>query len=203
MASGDIVYAEGVYRVNGTDRSLGLFEVARALQAGKPGAGSRQSLAATCDFKGRTPAYPAGCAVCELEIDAQTGQVLSGSFLDYGISRADDLPSLRVEHAEHPTAGNPLRIKGGGEGGIVPATGGPLPAPHIAGLLKIQEMFGEPGFAPTPINQQVLGQKAGHHHANPVVHPTFLQQLAHPRIHKWISSFALFPSIEMLVSKFA
>lgn len=128
VASGDIVYAEGVYRVNGTDRSLGLFEVARALQAGKPGAGSRQSLAATCDFKGRTPAYPAGCAVCELEIDAQTGQVLSGSFLDYGISRADDLPSLRVEHAEHPTAGNPLRIKGGGEGGIVPATAAVLNA---------------------------------------------------------------------------
>jgi len=48
--------------------------------------------------------------------------VLSGSFLDYGISRADDLPLFCVEHAEHPTAGNPLRIKGGDEGGIVPAT---------------------------------------------------------------------------------
>jgi carbon-monoxide dehydrogenase large subunit len=42
--------------------------------------------------------------------------------MDYGISRADDLPSLHVEHAEHPTSGNPLRIKGGGEGGVVPAT---------------------------------------------------------------------------------
>ena len=57
-----------------------------------------------------------------MALDRQTGQVLSGSFLDYGISRADDLPSFRVEHAEHPTAGNPLRIKGGGEGGIVLAT---------------------------------------------------------------------------------
>ena len=177
VASGDIAYAEGVYRVNGTDRSLGLFEVARALQTGKAGADARQSLASTRDFKGRMPAYPAGCAVCELEIDAQTGvveitryttvddvgrainpmivegqthggivqgigqalyegmtldaqtgQVLSGSFLDYGISRADDLPSFRVEHAEHPTAGNPLRIKGGGEGGIVPATAAVLNA---------------------------------------------------------------------------
>ena len=53
-----------------------------------------------------------------MALDRQIGQVLSGSFMDYGISRADDLPSFRVEHAEHPTGGNPLRIKGGGEGNI-------------------------------------------------------------------------------------
>ena len=41
-----------------------------------------------------------------MALDRETGQVLSGSFMDYGISRADDLPSFRVEHAEHPTAGN-------------------------------------------------------------------------------------------------
>ncbi len=55
-------------------------------------------------------------------IDPESGQVLSGSFMDYGISRADDLPSFRVGHAEDPTSGNPLRVKGGGEGGIVAAT---------------------------------------------------------------------------------
>ena len=55
-------------------------------------------------------------------IDPESGQVLTGSFMDYGISRADDLPSFRVGHAEDPTSGNPLRVKGGGEGGIVGAT---------------------------------------------------------------------------------
>jgi carbon-monoxide dehydrogenase large subunit len=53
---------------------------------------------------------------------ADSGQVLSGSFADYALSRADELPSFHVAHVEHPTAGNPLRIKGGGEGGVVPAT---------------------------------------------------------------------------------
>ena len=35
---------------------------------------------------------------------------------------------FRVEHAEHPTAGDRLRIRGGGEGGIVPATAAVLNA---------------------------------------------------------------------------
>jgi carbon-monoxide dehydrogenase large subunit len=59
---------------------------------------------------------------------SDSGQVLSGSFMDYGISRADDVPSFATAHIEHPTQGNPLRIKGGGEGGIVPATGAVLNA---------------------------------------------------------------------------
>ena len=49
-------------------------------------------------------------------------QVLTGSFMDYGFPRADNLPSFETALAEDPTAGNPLRIKGGGEGGVVPAT---------------------------------------------------------------------------------
>ena len=63
-----------------------------------------------------------------MALDRETGQVLSGSFMDYSISRADALPSFRIEHAEHPTGGNPLRIRGGGEGGIVPATAAALNA---------------------------------------------------------------------------
>jgi carbon-monoxide dehydrogenase large subunit len=53
--------------------------------------------------------------------DAQ-GQVLTGSFMDYGIARAENVPSFETALAEDPTPGNPLRIKGGGEGGIVPAS---------------------------------------------------------------------------------
>jgi carbon-monoxide dehydrogenase large subunit len=49
-------------------------------------------------------------------------QVLSGSFMDYGFPRAENLPMFETELAEEPTHGNPLRVKGGGEAGIVPAT---------------------------------------------------------------------------------
>jgi aerobic carbon-monoxide dehydrogenase large subunit len=49
-------------------------------------------------------------------------QVLTGSYMDYGLARATDLPMFECELVEDPTEGNPLRVKGGGEGGIVPAT---------------------------------------------------------------------------------
>jgi carbon-monoxide dehydrogenase large subunit len=64
-----------------------------------------------------------GQALCEgVALDPATGQVMTGTFMDYGICRADDLPAFRLGHAEDPTAGNPLGIKGAGEGGVVPAT---------------------------------------------------------------------------------
>ena len=50
-----------------------------------------------------------------------TGQVLSGSFMDYGIPRAHMLPLFDVALTEDPTQGNALRVKGGGESGITPA----------------------------------------------------------------------------------
>jgi carbon-monoxide dehydrogenase large subunit len=58
-----------------------------------------------------------------LAVDGGTGQVTGASFMDYGVPRADCLPSLTVALAEDPTHGNPLRVKGGGEGGTTPATG--------------------------------------------------------------------------------
>jgi carbon-monoxide dehydrogenase large subunit len=51
----------------------------------------------------------------------ESGQVLSGSFMDYGIPRAHLLPFFDVELTEDPTSGNALRVKGGGESGITPA----------------------------------------------------------------------------------
>jgi aerobic carbon-monoxide dehydrogenase large subunit len=53
--------------------------------------------------------------------DPASGQVLTGSFMDYAMPRADMAPSFRVDLAEDPTKGNPLRVKGGGEAGITPA----------------------------------------------------------------------------------
>jgi carbon-monoxide dehydrogenase large subunit len=152
----DLVYRQGEYRVAGTDRRIGLFELA--------------PLGAHEEIRARIPAYPGGCAVCEVEVDPESGeievlayttvddvgrvinplivhgqthggiaqglgqalaeavvydaqgQVLTGSWMDYGMLRAGQLPSFDGELVEEPTAGNALRVKGGGEGGIVPAT---------------------------------------------------------------------------------
>ena len=57
--------------------------------------------------------------ICEL--DPETGQPLSGSFMDYGMPRADTLPSFVTEIAEVLSPTNPLGIKAGGEGGTTPA----------------------------------------------------------------------------------
>ncbi|MFJ1467894.1 xanthine dehydrogenase family protein molybdopterin-binding subunit [Massilia orientalis] len=55
-------------------------------------------------------------------VDRDSGQVMSGSYMDYGVPRAGRVPPVSLVFAEDPTAGNPLRVKGGGESGITPAT---------------------------------------------------------------------------------
>ena len=51
------------------------------------------------------------------------GQPLSGSFMDYGMPRADHFPPLDTELHEVPSPTNPLGIKAGGEGGTTAALG--------------------------------------------------------------------------------
>lgn len=160
--AGEIAFEAGRFTHPGTNRVFTLHEVAAMAQGAK--------LSAAKEFNGRMPAYPTGCAVCELEIDPETGtveilrytsiddvgqpinpmivdgqvhggiaqgvgqalmedfvvdhatgQVLGGSFMDYGVPRADHFPHFDVAFTEDPTAGNPLRVKGGGESGITPA----------------------------------------------------------------------------------
>ena len=60
----------------------------------------------------------------ELTYDPSTGQLLAGSFMDYAMPRADDMPTFDVDSHEVPTAVNPLGAKGVGEAGTV----GALPA---------------------------------------------------------------------------
>jgi len=52
--------------------------------------------------------------------DRESGQLLSGSFLDYGMPRADDLPDFTTEFVEIPCTTNPLGVKGVGEAGAIP-----------------------------------------------------------------------------------
>lgn len=162
-AAADIIFTEGVYRVTGTDRTVGLFDVAASVEG--------QSISADSLFRGRSAAYPNGAAVSEVEIDPvtgtlviiahatvddpgrainpmilsgqahgsivqgvgqamiengyydpETGQLIAGSFMDYGLLRADDVPDFRTGLHEVPTANNPLGVKGGGEGATVSAT---------------------------------------------------------------------------------
>ncbi len=53
--------------------------------------------------------------------DERSGQLLSGSLMDYALPRADDLPSLDITLAELPTAVNPLGVKGAGQAGCIAA----------------------------------------------------------------------------------
>jgi carbon-monoxide dehydrogenase large subunit len=51
--------------------------------------------------------------------DAETGQLLAGSFMDYAVPRADDVPSFDCAFHNVPCTANPLGVKGAGEAGAV------------------------------------------------------------------------------------
>lgn len=167
-----VTFENGVFRDAVLSRELGLFEAAaHVARDGLPGAPATRKLYAEAEVSTRVPAHPTGAAVCELEVDPdtgmvtlvnytsvddvgqpinplivegqvhgglaqgigqalsetcyvdrETGQVLTGSYMDYGMPRAGVIPTLNLELTEDPTHGNPLRVKGGGESGITPAT---------------------------------------------------------------------------------
>jgi carbon-monoxide dehydrogenase large subunit len=171
-AAADIEFADGAFRVVGTNRSITLFDVARAAAAGKLPPALGTTLGAARMHENPAFAFANGCEVCELEVDPETGaveivaltvvddsgrsvnpmivhgqmhgavaqgigqaltercaydpatgQLLSGSFLDYAIPRADDLPAISVTSRDVPSPTNPLGVKGAGEGGTVGAPG--------------------------------------------------------------------------------
>jgi aerobic carbon-monoxide dehydrogenase large subunit len=64
-----------------------------------------------------------GQAVCENVVFDDQGQLLTGSFMDYAMPRAADLPRPRFTTEPVPTATNPLGMKGCGEAGTVGALG--------------------------------------------------------------------------------
>jgi carbon-monoxide dehydrogenase large subunit len=57
----------------------------------------------------------------EVVYDRESGQLLTGSFADYCMPRADDVPLMATGFAEIPSTTNPLGIKGVGEAGAVGA----------------------------------------------------------------------------------
>src|SRR5207302_1502970 len=69
--------------------------------------------------------------------DPASGQPLCGSLMDYGMPRADNLPSFRVEIAEVLSPTNPLGIKAGGEGGTTAA-----PACIVSAIVDALSVYG-------------------------------------------------------------
>src|SRR5436305_8946059 len=65
-----------------------------------------------------------GCAY-----DAESGQLLTGSYMDYAMPRAADLPSFDIGTTVTPCSHNPLGVKGCGEAGAIGA-----PAAYINAL---------------------------------------------------------------------
>ena len=160
-APGDIEFRKGNFVVGGTDRKVGILELAQK----HPG---KLDVSHVTDVV--PSAFPNGCHVAEVEIDPETGvvqvlrygavndfglivnpllvegqlhggvlqgigqalmetarfddtgQLLTGSFMDYALPRADDAPPVfGVANHEVPATRNPIGIKGCGEAGCAGA----------------------------------------------------------------------------------
>ena len=172
-ATADIEYTDGRYTVVGTDRSIDLFEAARAARERDDlPEDLKGPLAAEAEVESRKPAFGSGCHVCEVEVDPETGvvdvvrwvavddvgrainpllidgqthgavmqgigqalsercvydeatgQLLSASFMDYAMPRADMVPGFTTALQEVPAPTNPLGVKPGSEGGTAVSPG--------------------------------------------------------------------------------
>ena len=71
-----------------------------------------------------------GTALSEELLYDEEGQLLTGTFMEYGMPRADQMPDFEVGHLDFPSAVNPLGIKGVGESGVI------APAAAIANAVE-------------------------------------------------------------------
>ncbi|GHC11107.1 carbon monoxide dehydrogenase [Gemmobacter nanjingensis] len=90
-----------------------------------------------------------GQAVMEETVFDAQGQLLTGSFMDYALPRASDLPFIRFASEPSPTATNPLGMKGCGEAGTVGAL--PVIANAVADALAPLGARVEMPFTPARI----------------------------------------------------
>lgn len=168
----DIEYVDGFFNVKGTDRIMSFKDIAHLayLPGNYPLEVLEPGLEETTWFDPPDFTYAAGCHICELEIDPETGetkilnycvgddfgviinpmivdgqvhggvaqgvgqalmehalydhesgQLVAGSFLDYAMPRADNLPMFVIEAIDNATDRNPLGAKGCGEAGAIGA----------------------------------------------------------------------------------
>jgi carbon-monoxide dehydrogenase large subunit len=163
-------FEDGRFGSRDTNRTFDMFELAREAARLPLPDELKDGLAVVADNEMHEPVFPNGTAICEVEVDPETGgvtmtryaciddvgrcinplivhgqthgavaqgvgqalweqifldpqsgQPLTGSLMDYGMPRADTLPSMRTEIAEVLSPTNPLGIKAGGEGGTTAA----------------------------------------------------------------------------------
>jgi carbon-monoxide dehydrogenase large subunit len=67
-------------------------------------------------------AHGTGQALLENAVYDEAGQFTAGSFLEYAMPRADDLPAFELDHTVTPSPHNPLGVKGIGEAGTIAST---------------------------------------------------------------------------------
>jgi carbon-monoxide dehydrogenase large subunit len=165
----DVVIENGECKVAGTDKTVPWFQVAlAAYTAHNLPEGMEPGLKEGAFYDPSNFTFPAGCYVCEVEIDPDTGrteivqfvaaddfgniinpmivegqvhggiaqgvgqallegtqydpttgQLVTASYMDYTMPRADDLPSFQVSTSNTPCPSNPLGIKGCGEAGAI------------------------------------------------------------------------------------
>lgn len=170
-AEADIDFKDGKFTVKGTDKSVAFADVAlNAYVAHKfPTSEIEPGLKEGAFYDPTNFTFPAGCHVCELEIDPETGvveianytavddfgvlinpmivegqvhggiaqgvgqaltegavydssgQLLTASYMDYCMPRADNLPSFKLGFTETRCPSNPLGMKGCGEAGAIAA----------------------------------------------------------------------------------
>lgn len=167
----DIVIEDGTFKVAGTDKVMALANVAlAAYTAHNLPPGMEPGLKEGAFYDPTNFTFPAGCYICELEVDENTGkttfidfvaaddfgrlinpmivegqvhgglaqgigqailegtvydangQLVTASFMDYTMPRADDLPSFKLHHTTTLCPGNPLGVKGCGEAGAIGAS---------------------------------------------------------------------------------
>ena len=167
----DVEFADGRYAIAGTDRTIGLIDLADGLRSGAitPTEDLPTSLDISLAHETGPSAFPNGCHVCEVEIDPDTGtvevvrysmvndfgvvvnpmlvegqahggiiqglgqalmehtrydsegQLITGSFMDYAMPRADLAPDFRYDSHPVPCTTNLVGAKGCGEAGCAGA----------------------------------------------------------------------------------
>src|SRR5271169_596821 len=108
-AEADVEFADGVFSVSGTDRRLGIEEVARAaFDPARQAPGVEPGFDESGHFTPPQPTFPNGCHVCEVEIEPDTGHI-------------DILRYLVVD--DFGTVINPLLLAGQVQGGVAQGVG--------------------------------------------------------------------------------
>ena len=100
--------------------------------------------------------------------DAESGQLLTGSYMDYAMPRADDMPSFKVGTKVTPCTHNPLGAKGCGEAGAIGSPAAMMNAVHDALLGVRRHAHRHAGVAAS----RVAGHPVG---AQPERRPTHVQ----------------------------